>query len=254
MSIPQSPSPADGTKAIPWLWLGVIVLAAAAVRGVVWGLTLIIGADGPAFLEIAALFGKGEVEAAIGHPTHYHPFYPALVSLASRWIESPQCAGEAVSFFFGVLTPIPLFFLARRFTGDAVALAAATILAAHPIAARLSVDLKSDSTYAFLFVCSVWLSWETITGRHKAIAFLAGLSAGLAYLTRPEGLGVILVAAPWLLLEKKEGWGKRLALAGTLLLGALLPATPYAAEISRQAGEFRITRKKSLSDFIGAAE
>lgn len=236
---------------IPWGWLLAVVLVAAGVRAAVWALSMVIGADGPSFLEVADRFSRGDLDGALRHD--YHPLYPLLVAAASIFGGSPEVAGEAVSFLFGVLTPIPLFFLARRFLGDAPALAAGLLLAVHPVAARLSVDLKSDSTYTFIFVCSVLYAWVAIRSQRPSAAFLAGVIGGIAYLARPEGLAVPLVATVGMLVAVKAEWGRRLALAGMLILGTALPAAPYAAAISHQDGKLRITRKKGLVDFLGAA-
>lgn len=242
----------QGGGRVPWGALLAIVAAAAAVRAVVWDLTMVIGADGPAFIELAALFGKGDFAGAMAHPSSYHPLYPMLLGGVSHLLGEPEVVGRSISLLFGCLTPIPLFLLARRFAGDRAALIAGLLLAAHPVAARLSVDVKSDSLYAFLFVSAAFLSWRGIGSLRLGPLFLAGIVGGLAYLARPEGLGVVFVATAWLLFVRRVRWGRRLALAGILLLGAAVPAAPYAAAIS-QDGTFRITRKKSLSDFLGVA-
>ena len=236
---------------VPWGWLGLVIVAAASVRLIVGGMTSIIGADGPTFLRLAGQFASGDLSAALRHD--YHPLYPALIALVSPAFDDPELAGQAVSFLFGVLTPLPLFFLARRSLGAGPALAGGILLAIHPVASRLSVDLKSDSLYTFLFVLAAWLAWEGIDRRKAGPLFLAGFTSGLAYLVRPEGLGITLVACAFLLPIAGIGRGRKLALVGMILLGAVVTAAPYAAVISIQDGRPQITRKKGLSQLLGAA-
>ena len=246
------PQPTDDrrTPTLSWVGLIAVVMAAAGVRLIVSGFSMVVGADGPTFLHLAGLFARGEFAEGIRHD--YHPLYPMLVGAALRIGWDPEFAGMAVSFLFGALTPVPLFLLARRTLGDATALAGGLLLAIHPVAARLSVDQKSDSTYTFLFALAILLAWEGIRTRRIGTLFLGGLSTGAAYLVRPEGLTVVVIALPWILFSKSDSARRRFTLAGALLLGTAILVGPYSAAISAQDGVFQITRKKGLSDLLGA--
>ena len=73
----------------------------------------------------------------------------------------------------------------------------AALLVVHSRAVEFSSDVQSDGLYVGLFAAATWLAWRAIGSRRASLAAGAGVAAGLAYLTRPEGLGVALVLAAW---------------------------------------------------------
>jgi hypothetical protein len=87
---------------------------------------------------------------------------------------------------------------------------------------------------------------------------LSGIFLGLAYLTRPEGIGYVLVFTAWIIvdgiLEKK--WFKTLASVGILISTILILAAPYVIFIHQETGEWLISKKAVAvqTNIIGGSE
>jgi hypothetical protein len=139
--------------------------------------------------------------------------------------------------------------------GAREALAAAWLLAFPAGAAVASGDVQSEGLYLALFLAAVACLWRALERQSARSAAAAGALSGLAYLTRPEGLGVALVGAALLGLRALRGRlapGRALALGLALVLGAAALALPYAGALSWESGELQLSRKKSVGWVIGA--
>jgi hypothetical protein len=79
--------------------------------------------------------------------------------------------------------------------------------------------------------------------------------AGLAYLVRPEGMGLLLPAFIYLIVCRKTRLRAGGRIAGIVMAGlaCLIVASPYLGYLNREAGgrDLILTQKKSLSHLIG---
>jgi hypothetical protein len=68
---------------------------------------------------------------------------------------------------------------------------------------------------------------------------------GLAYLTRPEGIGYILVCLGWIVADGvlKKKWFKKLAFMGVLISSAFIFVVPYVIYIHQETGQWLISKK-----------
>ncbi|MCK5552306.1 MAG: glycosyltransferase family 39 protein, partial [Deltaproteobacteria bacterium] len=176
---------------------------ALVLRIIIYKWTYLIAIDGTGFyLKPAQDFASGQWMngLAIG----YHPLYPMLVAAFSKGLGDFELSGQMVSILFGTLTVIPIYCLARGAFGRWTAFISSLFLAILPRHVALSADFLSDPTYAFFFISAVWLGWEAVRRDDVRFVFLAGLATGLAYLTRAEGIGVLLVLGPWLLFRRMD--------------------------------------------------
>ena len=236
--------------------LAALVAAAAALRWLAWERTVALYNDGPVFLGLAQLFAAGEWRAALAHP--YHPLYP--LAIAGTHALAPalpwEDAAALVSVVAGAASVALLHAFLRDAAGRTAAATGAALLAVHPYAVAYSSDVMSDGLYLALFLAgatSLWKGLRTGRARHAAAA---GLFCGLAYLTRPEGLGIALAGG---LLAAGGGLRRRgspraaAALAGALGAATLLVASPYLLALRAESGTFALTRKKALLEFGGYA-
>jgi 4-amino-4-deoxy-L-arabinose transferase-like glycosyltransferase len=236
-----------------------VVAVAAALRVARWDATDAIFNDGPAFLGIAQAMEAGEWGRALAHA--YHPLY-SFATLAAHLAagaapsrESWESAAVAVSIASGIASVVLLWALVRRLFCPTTALVAALLLAFHPTAVRHSADVQSDGLYLALFLASALFAWRALDERRAALAAWAGAFAGLAYLVRPEGLGVALVAgALGALRVFQRRWSPRDAApwAVALVAGALLVMAPYLVAMRVDTGAWQLTKKKSIARLAGA--
>jgi len=234
-----------------------LLAVAAALRWVRWVRTDAMFNDGPLFLGLAAQMEHGRWAEALAHD--YHPLYPFAVlvtklALGPLGLEGWDTAAAVVSVAGGTAAVLFLYLLLREGFGWPAAWLGAGLLAVHYRAVEYTSDVQSEGLYFPLFLAGLWVGWRAWRRCSPALAAWTGALAGLAYLTRPEGLGVALVVGlvggaevlrgRWRLLP---GAGWALALAG----GALLLVLPYATVLRVETGTWSLSHKKSVAAMAG---
>ena len=230
--------------------LALLLVVATWLRLQAWQQTHVIFNDGPIFLAIAEAIAEGRWEAVLGHP--FHPLYPAMIAaVSSLFGVVSETAAVWVSVFGGVLTVLGLFCAAKSTFGDEIAWMTGWVVALHPWAIDFSSDVMSDGLYAGFFTLgfAALAEWNKRPGVSMAIG--CGLGAGLAYLVRPEGLGLCAVA---LLVFAMRGWRDTSLRRGTFVsavalgLATLSFAGPLILGVSEQTGDLTLTRKKAIGE------
>ncbi|MBM4081822.1 MAG: glycosyltransferase family 39 protein, partial [Planctomycetes bacterium] len=172
----------------PLLWLLAIALA---VRVYVLLVTFCVSKDALWFVPVAQAVAAGDFRPLL--ESHQQPLYPLLIvpfrAFGGSWVLSAQLASLAV----GTLTIVPVFQLTRRVFGPEAAALAGLLAALLPHHCRFSADAISDATYIFLFASAVWLGGAAVIERRGRDFALCGALSALAWLTRPEGAGVVLL-------------------------------------------------------------
>ena len=217
-------------------------------------LTYVIARDGTRFIVMAQHVKEQGVAGVLSE--QYHPLYSILIYLWNFPVGNWEHSARIAAVVMGVLTLIPLFYLTKDLFGEAIAKTALLLYSFHPYAVRFSADALSESTYIFFMICSLWLGYSALAGRKKIwFMFLAGGSASLAYLTRPEGIGVFMVLSLFCLLTPFFKIHKKPLLFGLtafilLFAGFTLFSSPYMAAIKNKTGYWQITTKKRNRDFL----
>lgn len=229
--------------------LALVVRVGAALR------TAAIFNDGPHFLRLSELLGRGEWAAALRDA--YHPLYPGLTAAVSLLVEKVEIAAIGVSVVSGSLAVLALYAFVRWAFDDRTAWIAGVLLAIHPYASRFSADVQSEGLYFALFLGAVAGLWRALQHGRAPAAAVAGSLIGLAYLVRPEGLGLAAVALAFALRRIYQGhwtWtagGRWLAALG---LATAIFAGPYILHLRIETGEWMLTQKKSISQLTSRAE
>jgi 4-amino-4-deoxy-L-arabinose transferase-like glycosyltransferase len=244
--------------------LALLFLAALALRAGLGARDEVIFNDGPHFIDIARAFAAGDASRAMSHV--YHPLYSWLIAQALPLFGDYERAALAVAALAGTLVGLPLWALLRRLFGRRIAWTAVVLWAVHPYATQYAANVQGDSVYLFFFLTAVLFLWRGITelpgARGMAMFALAGAFSALAYLTRPEGVGVVALAGLWLVAGlwpwPRTRWRREIGarvVAGVLLLGGFAaPAYPYLMHIHDTTGVWQITQKKSLTRLTGIGE
>jgi hypothetical protein len=211
-----------------------------------------IANDSAAYGFMAREFLKGHFIKGLSSPAH--PFYSFLIFLFSPDTTHVEITGRLISLFFGTLTIIPLFYLVKEAIGQKEAIFTALFYSFHPYLVTYSGMLLTEATYWGLLVLSVYFFW---TGLEKQVTWkigLAGCFLVLAYLTRPEGIGYVLVYLIWIIVEGilKKGWFKKIVLIGALILSVLIFVIPYVIYIHQETGQWLISKKavREQSQFL----
>ena len=237
-----------------YVWL--LLIISLSVRIYLSVFTYVIKNDSVAFMQNAKYFASGDFSSALGHD--YHPLYSLIMAVVYKVVPNMELSGTIVSLFFGTLTVIVFYLIGKSVFDRKISLVSAIILAFHPYAVRFSVDIISDSTYLFFFISAFGLGYFAITNRKLLLFALTGICSALAYLTRPEGIGIIIIVAFWCALKDcvkiKVLWKEKLVSVLILVVSFLVFSMPYLIFIKTETGSWSLTKKKSVSDLAGLGE
>jgi hypothetical protein len=213
-----------------WLAIALIVAAALAMR--LWALAYqsLVTVDGTEYIRAAESLARGRAFVSI-----FPPGYPALIAIARLAVEDRVLAAQVVSLAAGVLLPVVVWLLARRFAGAGWALAPALALALHPELARFSAVAMSESAFLLALFGGLLLA-----ARGRALT--AGLALGAAFAIRPEAIVTALVLgaiAAWRAARGRLSW--RIAARGAA--GFLALAIPCWIYFHATLGVWTLTPK-----------
>lgn len=235
-----------------------ILAVAAAWRLIMAGLMPATARDGVTFVWYAQALERNGL-AYLHDPTaQQHPLFPLLIlgthriaaalgfEPADPWVW--QRCGQVVSMTAGLLVIVLVAALARRLVrglqlpldAERAALFAAALAAILPLNIELSADAMSDQVHLAFYLAGVVCLVDLATVRRAA---WCGAWAGLAFLTRPEGVVVLLaaiatiIARMWRRLDRPAQATGRLT---ALLVTFGLLATPFFVATGR------LTPKKDL--------
>ena len=228
-------------------WVGLLAVA-ALVRGYAWSQTAVMFNDGPVFLSLAKAIGDGRWAEVLSHP--YHPLYPLCISWLSKSGLAPETAAVAISIFGGLIGIAALHWFLQDAFGREVAWLGAWILALHPWAVDFSSDVMSDGLYLGLYLSAFAALARMVETPSLPASICCGVLSALAYLVRPEGVGLVLIGGlllAWRAVSERSH--KRAAARCLLALGvaAGFVMAPYVAALSWSAGEFTLSHKKSIT-------
>ncbi len=179
------------------------------------------------------------------------PVFPGFISFAALFTKNFEVAGILVSVMFGALLVLPVFYLGKAIFNEKIGILSALLAAVHPFLYVYSGSILTESTYFFLLTTSVYVGWEAFRkGRIRNI-FLFGLFSALAYLVRPEGIGLVFIFILWGLLIQppvpKRSFTKRVGMVLLAVFCFLVFASPYLIQLRKETGTWGISKKASLT-------
>ena len=261
---PVGPPAATRTAPPPWRasdpavrfrWLLLAAVAVGLVIRVAIGMTDDAATtDETAYLRSGQALANGDGFQRDGHPElHFPPFLPFLLGAASHVVDDPHDGTVALTALSGAVLIVPLSLLARRIAGRTAGVATAWLAALAPGLATMPQirGTGSEAEYVLLVISALWFTVSAVD--HEGRARLArvagaGLLAGLAYLTRPEGL---FMAVPLFLAVLYMAWRGRAGAGAAgvrtttaaFLVPLLLCVVPYAAYLHANTGRWELTAK-----------
>jgi hypothetical protein len=256
-----------GERSLAWLRrcdtraVLLILLFALTVRLVCMSRSDLIGTDSMRFLQAAQQVETGQFGEAIRDP--FHPELSFLIALLNQGQQQilgvppgfdedrkrRERAAYTIVLAAGLLW-VWLMIDLTRILFPAVPPGAVGLLAAcQPYLVRSSADIMSDTP--MLAALMLALRAAAAPPERLLAALVCGLSIGLAYLARPEGLVALpTVLAFWLLRDRRSP--ARLATRAGLMLASLAcVALPYVIAISVIAGKPTVTLKKDVYHMVG---
>ncbi len=240
-----------GTLNDKYIWMLLVISLSARIYMSVF--TYIISNDSVAFMQNAKYFAGGDFSHGLAHD--YHPLYSLIIAALYKVVPNLELSGTIVSVSFGTLTVIVFYLIGKGVFGRKISFVSAIILALHPYAVRFSADIISESTYFFFFISALGLGFFALKNRKPLLFALTGISSALAYLARPEGIGIFIIVASWCVLKDfvkiKEVWREKLTSILILVISFCIIAMPYLVYIKIETGYWCLTKKKNISKLAG---
>ena len=202
-----------------------------------------IAYDSAAYGFMARDFMKGNIDKALAIPGH--PLYPLLISLFSMDTLKVEMTGRLISLFFGTFTILPLYLLVKEAIGQRTAIFSTLFYTFHPYLVTYSGMMLTEATYWGILVLSVYFFWTGLNRDKLWKIALSGAFLGLAYLTRPEGIGYMAVYLAWIVVDGflKKMWVKPLVSIGIMISSVFIISSPYLVYIHRETGKWLVSKK-----------
>jgi len=134
---------------------------------------------------------------------------------------------------------------------ERIGMIGALFAAVHPFLYTPSGSVLTESTFHFLFACSVLFGWKAFDqGRWRDILLFA-LFTSLTYLTRPEAIAFLLVFGVWVLLinpsREKRPWTQRISIFLLAAFFFLAFSSFYLIQLRKEMGKWQISKKVAVS-------
>ena len=150
------------------------------------------------------------------------PGYPLWISLVSRWVPISPLAAAAIA---SILVDLLLVYLTVRLgcllAGPGVAWWAGLTLAITPVSIVASIQLLSDSLYAFALTLALLAMVRYAQSPHKSLPILAGVALVAACYIRPVGLAMVVLFFMTLTGMRRHATHRANALAGFVVVIAI---------------------------------
>ena len=219
--------------------IGALMVLAAGLLGWLASRTEVMYADGLRYVAGARAVEQGDWNASVVRAVD-HPAYPVAIAGAHRLLgggESPQdwqTAAQVASVVAGVLLIIPLYLVVLELHGPTAAWLACVLTFLIPNTGHVLADVLSEGLFLLFWTWGCWFALRFL--KRGGTLWLAPMvvAAGLAYLTRPEGLllPAALAATLGLMLLRPSirlSWPAWLRAAALIVVGPLLIMGPYIA-------------------------
>jgi 4-amino-4-deoxy-L-arabinose transferase-like glycosyltransferase len=225
-----------------YLWL--IICAGFVLRLSFLTQITAIETDGIFYATMADQLTRGLFREALG--SVFSPMYPFSVAIMHLVVSDVEVAGRLVSLVVGTLLIYLCFLFARKLLkNDTKALWAALIVAFHPLLIRYSGQVLSESLATLLFTLTVFSFYAGWQDGKRILIAASSLCLVLTYLTRPE---YIVFYAPFVLILLRK---RRIADTAIFLLPFLVFGALYIGYLHTETGLWIISKKATLSPFVG---
>ena len=179
------------------------------------------------------------------------PLYPGFIGAGYIVIKDFELAGIWVSVIFGALLVIPVFYLGKEIFNETVGIVSALFAAVHPFLYVSAGSVLTESTYYFLLGTSVLFGWYAFKEARFSHIVLFSFFTTLAYFTKPEAIGILIVFSVWTLsMNPPNGERRFVKRIGIILIASisfLIFSFPYLQQIRNEKGTWGISKKATIS-------
>lgn len=199
---------------------------------------------GKNFIESGKYFFGENFNMGIFSP----PGYPLSIGIINLFINDLFFSAKLVSVITSMMT-IPLFFMiGKELFDDEAGLFAALVYAVYPVILIISVEPNTEALFFFFLFLSIYIFILAVKKDNFIMYVLLGISFALSYLTRPEG--ILLLILPFLRLlgffGARPPINKNYILkTSVMLIIFILLISPYLLFLKKSTGQFTLSGKSN---------
>ncbi len=230
-------------------FLLICVLLAFLIRYFFTPQDYVINGDGAYYTLLGERFVSGDFAGGIS--AYWSPLYSILTGFSSLLFADRDFSGRFVSLVAGSLLIIPAYFLIREFFGRPSAYVGSILLIFHPFLIKSSGWAMTESVYTLILTTCVLSGWHALSKWDLRFFLVTGLLTGIAFLTKPEAIGYLLLML-FLTVAAKFVCGNR-SFASTglnsliLLLGFAFFFLPYFLYLHHKTGDWTLSQKIAIN-------
>ncbi len=181
-------------------WLLLLLALTVPLRGWLLSHTEVAARDSIGFIRYALQF-QTTPWATVVRTNHQHPGYPLTVLAVSvpvrQLIDRPdtvrmQLSAQLASGLAAVLLIFPMFYLGKRLFNARAGFWATLLFQCLPVTGHILSDGLSEALFLLLTATTLCLAAQALDTRSSLRFALCGVCCGLTYLTRPEGLLLVV--------------------------------------------------------------
>ncbi|MFA5785646.1 MAG: glycosyltransferase family 39 protein [Actinomycetota bacterium] len=215
----------------------VVAAVAARLAYAFWGIGPRLTDDETSFWAIATNLAHGRGFSYLGTPTAWRPPGYVLLLAGLRELGLGIRGVQGVQALLGGALPLLFFGAARRLRIPIwTALGAAWAGALYPPFVHFSSQALSENLAIPLLVLGVWATLVALDRPRWSAGLLCGAAWGLAILARPAALAAFVVGVVVIALARPLG--RRLVIAGSVVLAAFLVLAPWTLRNAHALGGF----------------
>lgn len=183
----------------------------------------------------------------------FPPGYPLFIGITNLFINNLFLSAKIVSFISSSITILLSYLLGKELYNKEAGLFAALVYAVYPVILIISVDGYSDVLFFCFLILSLYLFIISIRKSGILIHCLLAVSVAMAYLTRPEGLFLLLLPVLQLFgfFTTMKFDRKYLFKISLVFLIFALIISPYLLFVKNYTGKFTLSGKGDTSILLG---
>jgi len=240
-----------------WIVVGLLMLT-LGLRVYLAGIDRVVWGDEPFYLWLGRNWLTGQGYTFTGYSdVHHTPMYPLLTGLVYLITHDMELASEVCYVVFGTLLAVPIYLTVRRFYGKTSGYISVLLLAVWPAltAAVMRWGTLTEPPYYFFIYAGVYCAIRAMEGDRWQYYGGAGALFAMAYLTRPEAIGYLVVVGAALavikLFERRLLSRQVLIGLALYLVGFLVFFGPYAWYVRQHTGSWMVTEKAGVTFVTG---
>jgi len=171
--------------------LVIIIFLVSSVARIFYAINAPLIGDEKEFLAVAnsISFDAANLNLPVEHPLVHHPLLSVYALKAGVSMFGQTKLGiRFFSLLSGLLTLLLLYGFTRKTLGSAYAIVSVVLLGLNKFHIGISGLGTDDSLLLFFSALSIFLFWKALITRHIFYITCAGVSAGLAYLTKESAI------------------------------------------------------------------